>query len=66
MKSKDKSLEHFLREKNTFCINRYTKISNVRYSLWHPIENAGSATSFSSEDAFPSVSFQLKNSGTFY
>ena len=30
-------------------------------SLWHPIDKAGSATSFSSEDAFPNVNLSDKN-----
>ena len=30
-------------------------------SLWHPIDKAGSATSFSSGDAFPNVNLSDKN-----
>ena len=29
-------------------------------TLWHPIYKAGSTTSFSSEDAFPSISWSAK------
>ena len=58
---KIKASDIFMREKKkTFYVNRYTKIFKVSYSLHHPIEKAGSATLFSYEDAFPSVSLSVK------
>ena len=55
MRNKDKTLQHSHERKETFNINKYTKISNVIGSLRHPIGKAGSRTSLSSEDAFTSV-----------
>ena len=49
-----------MREKNNSYINRYTRISNIRYHLQYLIDKAVSATSCSSEDAFPSVSLSAK------
>ena len=49
-----------MRERMTCYINRYTKISNVRYSLQHLINKASSTTLFSFKDAFRSVSLSAK------
>ena len=57
-KIKIKACNIVLKEKkNTFYINRYTEISNVRKFM---IEKVDSTTSLSSEDVFPGVSFTAK------
>ena len=50
-----------MREKRLFVSIGIQK-SSVLASLRHPIDKAGSTTSFSSEDAFPSVGLSAKKS----
>ena len=56
-----KALNIFMREKRLFVSIGIQK-SSVLASLRHPIDKAGSTTSFSSEDAFPSVGLSAKKS----
>ena len=55
---KMKAINILLREKKRLHIKRYTK-SPIWFS-WNPIDKAGWTSSFSSEDAFPSVNLSPK------
>ena len=59
MKNKDNGLKHSYKRKKTFYMNKCTK-SSMLGSLRHPIDKAGSITSFSSKEAFPKISLSSK------